>query len=122
MVVYGILAVPFWTDLDHEDCSEDPQFFTDEPANAFMCATYGAISFDNIGNTLVGIFQIITLEGWTDVLYTTLNAKEKGREHGWAMEVLIYVYFWSLLFLAGLFAVNLALGVVADAYDDFENE
>ena len=32
---------------------------------------YGTISFDNILAAWVTIFQCVTLEGWTDVLYAT---------------------------------------------------
>ena len=35
------------------------------PTNPF----HGAISFDNIGLAWVAIFLVISLEGWTDVMY-----------------------------------------------------
>ena len=38
---------------------------TTGPTNPF----HGAISFDNIGLAWVAIFLVISLEGWTDVMY-----------------------------------------------------
>ena len=38
---------------------------TTGPTNPFN----GAISFDNIGLAWVAIFLVISLEGWTDVMY-----------------------------------------------------
>ncbi len=30
---------------------------------------YGIINFDNIGLSMLTVFQCITMEGWTDILY-----------------------------------------------------
>jgi Ion transport protein len=30
---------------------------------------YGITTFDNIGVGMLTIFQVITLEGWTDIMY-----------------------------------------------------
>ncbi|KAJ3614390.1 hypothetical protein NHX12_017964 [Muraenolepis orangiensis] len=34
----------------------------------------GAISFDNIGYAWIAIFQVITLEGWVDIMYYVMDA------------------------------------------------
>ena len=49
------------------------QYFTKcttGPTNPF----HGAISFDNIGLAWVAIFLVISLEGWTDVMYFVQDA------------------------------------------------
>ena len=43
---------------------------TTGPTNPF----HGAISFDNIGLAWVAIFLVISLEGWTDVMYFVQDA------------------------------------------------
>jgi len=45
------------------------------PVNVSLCEPYwegpknGIISFDNIGYAMLTVFQCITMEGWTTVLY-----------------------------------------------------
>ena len=45
------------------------------PENVSVCKPYwegpkhGIISFDNIGYAMLTVFQCITMEGWTSVLY-----------------------------------------------------
>uniref|UniRef100_A0A4W5JEZ6 Ion transport domain-containing protein n=1 Tax=Hucho hucho TaxID=62062 RepID=A0A4W5JEZ6_9TELE len=34
----------------------------------------GAINFDNIGYAWIAIFQVITLEGWVDIMYYVMDA------------------------------------------------
>ena len=51
-----------------ERCVNWNQYYTKcttGPTNPFN----GAISFDNIGLAWVAIFLVISLEGWTDVMY-----------------------------------------------------
>ena len=51
-----------------EGCVDWNQYYTTcttGPTNPF----HGAVSFDNIGLAWVAIFLVISLEGWTDVMY-----------------------------------------------------
>ena len=81
----------------------------------FYCDSMGAISFDNIGTTMMAIFQSVTLEGWTDIMYRTDELENPIRGGGW-------VYFIMLIFFAGLFVVNLALAVIAESYGEATDE
>ena len=50
------------------ECVDWNQYYTSctiGPTNPF----HGAVSFDNIGLAWVAIFLVISLEGWTDVMY-----------------------------------------------------
>ena len=64
--------------------------------------SFGTISFDDVLSTWVTIFQVITLEGWTDVLYMTSRAA--GPVAG--------VYFISLVCLGSFYVLNLFLAVM----------
>eukprot|EP00094_Tigriopus_californicus_P005434 TCALIF_05237-PA protein Name:"Similar to Cacna1h Voltage-dependent T-type calcium channel subunit alpha-1H (Mus musculus)" AED:0.53 eAED:0.53 QI:0/0.25/0/0.8/0.75/0.8/5/0/248 len=55
------------------DCINWNQYFTDCKPGA-MNPFHGAISFDNIGLAWVAIFLVISLEGWTDVMYFVQDA------------------------------------------------
>ena len=57
----------------YEGCVNWYKYYTDCRAgerNPFQ----GAISFDNIGLAWVAIFLVISLEGWTDIMYYVQDA------------------------------------------------
>ena len=54
------------------------------------------------------IFQCITLEGWTPIMYSAMDAVT-----GWSV-----VYFVLLVFTGGFFLLNLALAVITEVYDE----
>ena len=64
------------------------------------------INFDNLGWALLTIFQMITLEGWTIVMYNLMDSNI------WWMGVL----FCVLLIIIGSFLLlNVILAVLANA-------
>ena len=73
----------------------------------------GSVSFDNIGLALMTIFQCVTLEGWTDVMYACI--KTAG--------ALSSLYFISLILIGAYYVLNLFLAVLWDTYtESIENE
>ncbi|XP_013405220.1 voltage-dependent calcium channel type A subunit alpha-1 [Lingula anatina] len=68
---------------------------------------YGITSFDNILYAMLTVFQCITMEGWTDVLYFTNDAM--GSLFNW-------MYFFSLIILGSFFMLNLVLGVLSGEF------
>ena len=71
------------------------------------------ISFDNLGTSLITIFQCMTLEGWTDVMYRI--------QDGYGFEVTT-IYFFLLIPVTSFFLLNVALAVVDEAREDFAEE
>ncbi|XP_076261438.1 ca[2+]-channel protein alpha[[1]] subunit D isoform X3 [Rhynchophorus ferrugineus] len=67
----------------------------------------GITNFDNFGLAMLTVFQCITLEGWTDVLYNIQDAL--GREWQWS-------YFVSMVILGAFFVMNLILGVLSGEF------
>uniref|UniRef100_A0A3B1KBW3 Ion transport domain-containing protein n=1 Tax=Astyanax mexicanus TaxID=7994 RepID=A0A3B1KBW3_ASTMX len=58
---------------DNTTCVNWNQYYTNCSAgevNPFK----GAINFDNIGYAWIAIFQVITLEGWVDIMYFVMDA------------------------------------------------
>ncbi|XP_055327220.1 voltage-dependent calcium channel type A subunit alpha-1-like isoform X2 [Paramacrobiotus metropolitanus] len=68
---------------------------------------YGITSFDNIGFAMLTVFQCITMEGWTSVLYYTDDAL--GSMFNWA-------YFVPLIIVGSFFMLNLVLGVLSGEF------
>ncbi|CAF1094276.1 unnamed protein product [Rotaria sordida] len=68
---------------------------------------YGIINFDNFGLAMLTVFQCITMEGWTSILYRMNDAI--GREWAW-------IYFVSLIIIGSFFVMNLVLGVLSGEF------
>ncbi|XP_050450291.1 muscle calcium channel subunit alpha-1 isoform X2 [Cataglyphis hispanica] len=68
---------------------------------------YGITNFDNFGLAMLTVFQCVTLEGWTDVLYNIEDAM--GSSWQW-------IYFISMVILGAFFVMNLILGVLSGEF------
>uniref|UniRef100_A0A6Q2YKZ9 Voltage-dependent T-type calcium channel subunit alpha n=1 Tax=Esox lucius TaxID=8010 RepID=A0A6Q2YKZ9_ESOLU len=67
-----------------------------------------AISFDNIARAWIVIFQVITLEGWVEIMYYVMNA------HCFYN----FIYFILLIIIGSFFMINLCLVVVASQFSE----
>ncbi|CAB1336743.1 unnamed protein product, partial [Coregonus sp. 'balchen'] len=68
---------------------------------------FGITHFDNFGFAMLTVFQSITMEGWTDVLYWVNDAI--GNEWPW-------LYFVTLILIGSFFVLNLVLGVLSGEF------
>lgn len=66
----------------------------------------GAVSFDNIWMAFLAIFQVVTLEDWTGLMYTLQDA----------YSFWVWPFFIALIFFGSWFAINLALVVIATQF------
>jgi hypothetical protein len=83
-----------------------------------VCKDYGnpklgTVSFDNIMIAVLNIFEIITLEGWTDLMYMSRQASNSYS----------YDFFYLICVISGTFFVlNLMIavqfGFLGQAFDD----
>uniref|UniRef100_A0A8D2ZYD0 Voltage-dependent calcium channel type A subunit alpha-1 n=1 Tax=Scophthalmus maximus TaxID=52904 RepID=A0A8D2ZYD0_SCOMX len=67
----------------------------------------GITQFDNILFAVLTVFQCITMEGWTTVLYNTDDAL--GPNWNW-------IYFIPLIIIGSFFVLNLVLGVLSGEF------
>uniref|UniRef100_A0A8D1G5Z5 Voltage-dependent N-type calcium channel subunit alpha n=1 Tax=Sus scrofa TaxID=9823 RepID=A0A8D1G5Z5_PIG len=68
---------------------------------------FGITNFDNILFAILTVFQCITMEGWTDILYNTNDAA--GNAWNW-------LYFIPLIIIGSFFMLNLVLGVLSGEF------
>ncbi|XP_048869896.1 voltage-dependent P/Q-type calcium channel subunit alpha-1A-like isoform X5 [Brienomyrus brachyistius] len=68
---------------------------------------YGITQFDNILFAVLTVFQCITMEGWTDLLYVSNDAA--GSAWNW-------MYFIPLIIIGSFFMLNLVLGVLSGEF------
>jgi hypothetical protein len=76
---------------------------------------WGLSSFDSFPPTMLLIFQSLTMEGWTTIMYMGTDASNR---------VLATIYFVSLIMIGSWFVMNLTLAVVLQqyVYRDQQNE
>ncbi|CAG5097992.1 Oidioi.mRNA.OKI2018_I69.XSR.g15322.t1.cds [Oikopleura dioica] len=74
------------------------------PENPFK----GAISFDNIGYAWIAIFQVISLEGWVDIMYYVMDSHS----------FFSFIYFILLIVIGSFFMINLCLVVIATQFSE----
>jgi len=73
---------------------------------------YGINGFDNIGEALTAIFQIITLDSWSPIMYNLAN---------WTAHPIFPTLFCiTLVFFISFYLLQLMLAVVMESYLDYE--
>uniref|UniRef100_A0A4W5NXD5 Calcium channel, voltage-dependent, T type, alpha 1G subunit n=1 Tax=Hucho hucho TaxID=62062 RepID=A0A4W5NXD5_9TELE len=68
----------------------------------------GAINFDNICYAWIAIFQVITLEGWVDIMYFVMDSHSFYN----------FIYFILLIIIGSFFMINLCLVVIATQFSE----
>ena len=83
----------------------DPAGYKCEPGSYCVMSespNFGFTNFDHILYAWLTIFQCISLEGWTDVMYWVQDA----------VSPYVWIYFCAMIVLGSFFAINLALAVL----------
>jgi voltage-gated sodium channel len=65
----------------------------------------------NLGTSVLTLFNIITLEGWTDVMYTAMK-----------LHPMAWVYFTSFVVIGTFVAINLFIAVIINNLDEAKAE
>ncbi|XP_054622546.1 voltage-dependent T-type calcium channel subunit alpha-1G isoform X3 [Dunckerocampus dactyliophorus] len=96
-----------YNSTDNTTCVNWNQYYTNCSAglvNPFK----GAINFDNICYAWIAIFQVITLEGWVDIMYFVMDAHSFYN----------FIYFILLIIIGSFFMINLCLVVIATQFSE----
>ena len=72
---------------------------------------YGVTNFDHMGSAFLTIFQCITLEGWTTVMYIFQDV---------GSNVTIVLYFNACVIICSFFLLNLTIAVMLMEYEELE--
>uniref|UniRef100_UPI003AAD9E8E voltage-dependent T-type calcium channel subunit alpha-1G n=1 Tax=Centroberyx gerrardi TaxID=166262 RepID=UPI003AAD9E8E len=101
------LDMDSYNSTDNTTCVNWNQYYTNCSAglvNPFK----GAINFDNICYAWIAIFQVITLEGWVDIMYFVMDAHSFYN----------FIYFILLIIIGSFFMINLCLVVIATQFSE----
>jgi len=123
IIIYSIIGLELFMGAFHKTCfdeitgemMEDPNpcggIF--QCPNGTVCREYwegpqwGITCFDNFGQAMLTVFQCITLEGWTDMLYWIHDSQGSTWQ---------FMYFVSMVVLGAFFVMNLILGVLSGEF------
>uniref|UniRef100_A0A4W6ENS3 Voltage-dependent P/Q-type calcium channel subunit alpha-1A n=1 Tax=Lates calcarifer TaxID=8187 RepID=A0A4W6ENS3_LATCA len=125
ILMFAIIGLEFYMGKFHKTCFDN---HTGEGVSEFPCGTeppsrlcpegttcrkywlgpnYGITQFDNILFAILTVFQCITMEGWTELLYYSNDAS--GSAWNW-------MYFIPLIIIGSFFMLNLVLGVLSGEF------
>uniref|UniRef100_A0A4W6FAL1 Voltage-dependent L-type calcium channel subunit alpha n=1 Tax=Lates calcarifer TaxID=8187 RepID=A0A4W6FAL1_LATCA len=128
IIIYAIIGLELFMGKMHKTCFYDHGTTAEEkPAPCAPDGAYGRhctqngtkctvgwegpndgiTNFDNFAFAMLTVFQCITMEGWTDVLYWVNDAVD----YRWP-----WVYFVTLIIIGSFFVLNLVLGVLSGEF------
>ncbi|XP_039761225.1 muscle calcium channel subunit alpha-1-like isoform X7 [Pararge aegeria] len=128
IIIYAIIGLELFSGKMHKSCYSRVSGEIMDNAhpcdtdNGFNCSllgdemecregwigpNFGITNFDNFGLSMLTVFQCITLEGWTDVMYNIQDAMGNSWE---------WIYFVSMVILGAFFVMNLILGVLSGEF------
>ncbi|XP_058483634.1 voltage-dependent R-type calcium channel subunit alpha-1E-like isoform X1 [Solea solea] len=128
ILMFAIIGLEFYSGKLHHTCLPSADILENETVDsselAFACGVRkcperydcndtwigpndGITQFDNILFAVLTVFQCITMEGWTAVLYNTNDAL--GATWNW-------IYFIPLIIIGSFFVLNLVLGVLSGEF------
>jgi hypothetical protein len=70
--------------------------------------SHGVVTLDDIYHALIVIFQIMTQEGWVDVMYVFQDS----------VSFFAFIYFFVLIFVGPIFAIQLFLVVITNKFNE----
>lgn len=83
-------------------------------------------NFDNIGTSILTLVEIVTLEGWLDVMYNGVDAhllQERGNLHPTRDNNPAMCLFFLLFIVVGSFFIwNLFVGVTIDKFNEMKEK
>uniref|UniRef100_A0A8C5UET9 Voltage-dependent L-type calcium channel subunit alpha n=1 Tax=Malurus cyaneus samueli TaxID=2593467 RepID=A0A8C5UET9_9PASS len=122
IIIYAIIGLELFMGKMHKTytpAEDEPSPCAPQSAHGRQCQNgteckagwegpkHGITNFDNFAFAMLTVFQCITMEGWTDVLYWVNDAI--GRDWPW-------IYFVTLIIIGSFFVLNLVLGVLSGEF------
>uniref|UniRef100_A0A6I8QVB7 Voltage-dependent R-type calcium channel subunit alpha n=1 Tax=Xenopus tropicalis TaxID=8364 RepID=A0A6I8QVB7_XENTR len=124
ILMFAIIGLEFYSGKLHKACYRNNSGMELDPMDpphpcgvprcpaGYECKEWigpndGITQFDNILFAVLTVFQCITMEGWTTVLYNTNDAL--GATWNW-------LYFIPLIIIGSFFVLNLVLGVLSGEF------
>ncbi len=103
-------------------------------AGTFLFAENDPIHFSSLPKSILSLFQVVTLEGWTDLMYIQMYGCERYGYDGIealctnpsALPLVGVLFFVSFVMLGAMITINLFVGIItsniSDSVDEFQRE
>eukprot|EP00756_Hemistasia_phaeocysticola_P019747 Hpha_TRINITY_DN15680_c2_g2::TRINITY_DN15680_c2_g2_i1::g.99897::m.99897/K04842/SCN10A; voltage-gated sodium channel type X alpha len=124
MLIFGILGMQLFagtsyrcSDQDYGDVT-NPRIRDSRVAcleAGFRWEAYKA-NFDNLGNAVLALFEVASLEGWIGLMYVSVDGVSFDEGPIFENRPELAYYFVLFIIIGSFFMVNLFIGVLIDAY------
>lgn len=129
LLLFAILGTNFYKGLFFH-CHTDniPAAYVSLIKDKFDCLDYGGEwvnedqNFDHVGSAVVTLFNVMTTEGWINVMWTAVDSTaidrvpdEKGHNRGHIF------FFLSFMIIGSLFVLNMFVGIVINVFGKEKN-
>ena len=107
-------------------------FYVYGTMGVFLCSENDPIHFRNLQTSILSLFRIVTLEDWTDIMYTNMYG---SYNYGYSEEDLVKwnpssnesaigaaVYFVSFVLIGTMIVLNLVIGVIMNSMEESNSE
>jgi len=99
-----------------------PEDLVEHITDKFDCLDYGgewvnsASNFDNVKSSMVTLFNIMTTEGWIDVMWEAVDSTKIDRPPVKNNKPLAVLFFILIIFFFHLFILNMFVGIVINVF------
>jgi voltage-gated sodium channel len=103
-------------------------FYIYAAMGVFLFGQNDPVHFGNLQRAMVTLFQIVTLEGWADIMYTNIfgcNDPVYGTDdctNPSAMGAWAVIYFISFVLVGTMVVLNLFIGVIMNSMDEARSD
>jgi voltage-gated sodium channel len=96
-------------------------FYVYAIVGVFIFGNSDPMHFGDLHHTLVTLFKILTLEGWTDIMNVKIfGPVENGKEQ--IIVMWPFFYFASFILIGAMIIMNLFIGVIMNSMQESEKE
>ena len=120
LFIFAIAGLQLWSGTLKKKCMsmEDGTYVSGIPCGIDACSgvnecvtsldnpNYGTVNFDNIFISIIMVFQILTLEGWTQILEWNQRS----------FSYLCILFYIPLIFLGSYLIMNLSLAIITSSF------
>jgi len=120
-LIFAILGMQLFSGgMQYCDDAEGNRLDSVEDMNDCQDAggTVGSIDFnyDNIGNSLLTLFYVSSLDGWVDQMQNGVDVVGPGKNMKAESNVAISLFFVSFILIGNFFILNMFVGVIVDSF------
>jgi len=96
-------------------------FYVYAIVGVFVFGASDPLHFGDLHHTMVTLFKVLTLEGWTDIMNThILGPASEG--HLQIVSFWPFLYFASFILIGAMIIMNLFIGVIMNSMDESQKE